>query len=238
MKRKEAGHEHERQRGDRRGDGRDRRRGEVERAARARARSRRRSTRPRSASRSCPRASAGLLGVGVRPARVLASVSENAAAFEPRASARPTSRRRPPACGCCSSTSPPRSGIRCRIEVAETDDSLHATCSGGDLGLLIGKHGQTIDAVQTLANAMLAGGRSGRTWSSTRRATASAVSARSRESPSRAAEEALRSHGRVELEPMTAGRAEARARVPEGVRRGEDGERRGRAESVRRRSLA
>ena len=35
----------------------------------------------------------------------------------------------------------------------EIDDGDRATCTGGDLGLLIGKHGQTIDALQYVANA-------------------------------------------------------------------------------------
>ena len=30
-----------------------------------------------------------------------------------------------------------------------------ASCSGGDLGVLIGKHGQTIDAIQYLLNAIM-----------------------------------------------------------------------------------
>jgi spoIIIJ-associated protein len=39
-------------------------------------------------------------------------------------------------------------GIRASVDVAETDDELRATVSGPDLGLLIGKHGQTIDSLQ------------------------------------------------------------------------------------------
>lgn len=37
------------------------------------------------------------------------------------------------------------------VEVTETDDELRATVEGDDLGLLIGKHGATIDALQHLA---------------------------------------------------------------------------------------
>ena len=44
-------------------------------------------------------------------------------------------------------------GILARVEVRETGDELLVTCSGDELGLLIGKHGQTIDALQTVANA-------------------------------------------------------------------------------------
>src|SRR5207244_5559222 len=46
-------------------------------------------------------------------------------------------------------------GLRCRIEIEESPDAITAVCSAPDLGLLIGRHGQTIDAVQTLANAIL-----------------------------------------------------------------------------------
>jgi spoIIIJ-associated protein len=44
-------------------------------------------------------------------------------------------------------------GITARVDVRETDDGVVVTCTGGDLGLLIGKHGQTIDALQYVANA-------------------------------------------------------------------------------------
>ena len=37
------------------------------------------------------------------------------------------------------------------VEVEEDDESLHATIRGEDLGLLIGRHGETIDALQHLA---------------------------------------------------------------------------------------
>jgi spoIIIJ-associated protein len=37
------------------------------------------------------------------------------------------------------------------IEISETDDELTASLDGDDLGLLIGRHGQTIDAIQHLA---------------------------------------------------------------------------------------
>ncbi|MFL5821078.1 MAG: protein jag [Solirubrobacteraceae bacterium] len=37
------------------------------------------------------------------------------------------------------------------VEVSEDEESLRATIRGDDLGLLIGRHGQTIDALQHLA---------------------------------------------------------------------------------------
>src|SRR5262249_5341224 len=95
----------------------------------------------------------GLLGVGATPARVLASVAGGAASPAAPPDESPSAGRR----GCGVGHITAAMGIRCRIDVAETDESLTATCSGGDLGLLIGKHGQTIDAVQTLAAAILGG---------------------------------------------------------------------------------
>jgi spoIIIJ-associated protein len=42
-------------------------------------------------------------------------------------------------------------GLRAEVDITETDDELRATVNGDDLGLLIGKHGTTIDALQHLA---------------------------------------------------------------------------------------
>jgi spoIIIJ-associated protein len=42
-------------------------------------------------------------------------------------------------------------GLRASVDIDERDDEIRATVNGEDLGLLIGKHGATIDAVQHLA---------------------------------------------------------------------------------------
>jgi spoIIIJ-associated protein len=42
-------------------------------------------------------------------------------------------------------------GVDATVEVREDPDGLHAEYVGDDLGLLIGHHGQTIDAIQHLA---------------------------------------------------------------------------------------
>jgi spoIIIJ-associated protein len=42
-------------------------------------------------------------------------------------------------------------GLRAEVDITETDEELRATVNGDDLGLLIGKHGTTIDALQHLA---------------------------------------------------------------------------------------
>jgi spoIIIJ-associated protein len=94
----------------------------------------------------------GLLGVGYAPARVVASVDADALSVEPAgepagdegdlaASVRELLAKIT-AAAC----------IHCRIEVVEDDETVTASLVGGDLGLLIGRHGQTIDAIQYLAN--------------------------------------------------------------------------------------
>jgi spoIIIJ-associated protein len=94
----------------------------------------------------------GLLGVGYTPARVVASVAAGAAGTaesrndetELESHVRELVERVVAAIG-----------IAARVDVEETDDGVYATVSGGDLALLIGKHGQTIDALQYVANAAL-----------------------------------------------------------------------------------
>ena len=42
-------------------------------------------------------------------------------------------------------------GVDATVEVHDADDGLHAEFVGADLGVLIGRHGETIDAIQHLA---------------------------------------------------------------------------------------
>jgi spoIIIJ-associated protein len=42
-------------------------------------------------------------------------------------------------------------GLDATVEIEESPDELRANIEGEDLGLLIGRHGQTIDAIQHLA---------------------------------------------------------------------------------------
>ena len=42
-------------------------------------------------------------------------------------------------------------GLRATVDIDETAEEIRATVNGDDLGLLIGKHGSTIDALQHLA---------------------------------------------------------------------------------------
>jgi spoIIIJ-associated protein len=139
----------------------------------------------------------GLLGVGYEPARVVAVVDETVAPdpvdeSEEAAQARELVERVAEGIG-----------IRCRVDVHEDEDAIHVTCGGAELGLLIGKHGQTIDAIQYLANAAARrGGGEAKDvvvdaagYRDRRRATLETMAVRS-------AQQALR-EGRVELEPMT-----------------------------------
>jgi spoIIIJ-associated protein len=140
----------------------------------------------------------GLLGVGYAPARVVAVVDEAPEPAEQEVSdagARAREIVQRVADGI---------GVSCRIEVHEDDEALLITCAGPELGLLIGKHGQTIDAVQYLTNAILR--RSGfekdvvvdaAGYRERRRATLEGLAVRS-------AQRASRDGERVELEPMTA----------------------------------
>jgi spoIIIJ-associated protein len=146
----------------------------------------------------------GLLGVGYTPARVIATVDRSDAPAP-----QPAPRDESPLAAEVRElveTIAAGIGVRCRIDVRETDDAVTATCSGADLGLLIGKRGQTIDAIQYLVNAILF-----RTHADDRKSAvvdAAGYRARRRETvhavATRSAERAVASGSPVELEPMTA----------------------------------
>src|SRR5207237_9420784 len=95
----------------------------------------------------------GLLGVGYAPARVVARVEADALAPPPEL------RDDESALAAHVRELLERIAFeiagRARIELAESDEALVATIYGADLGLLIGKHGQTIDAIQYLVNAIV-----------------------------------------------------------------------------------
>ena len=145
----------------------------------------------------------GLLGVGYAPARVIASVDSNAVAeVEPAeedselgGEVREVLERILDAMG-----------VRAQISMREDDESLVASLGGRELGLVIGKHGQTIDAIQYLVNAIIWRGQvDGRKqvvvdaagYRARREATLEALAVRS-------AERVVSSARSVELEPMTA----------------------------------
>jgi spoIIIJ-associated protein len=148
----------------------------------------------------------GLLGVGYAPARVIASVET--AAEAPVAEA-PESVDESDEAGEVREVLDrivAAIGVRARIEIQQDEELLTATFVGRELGLLIGKHGQTIDALQYLANAIVWRNRGDERipvvvdaagYRARRQTTLDALATRS-------AEQAVSSGEPVELEPMTA----------------------------------
>ena len=146
----------------------------------------------------------GLLGVGYAPAKVIATMDSEAMPADdgPRADeselaaeARELIERIIDGIG-----------VVGRIDVEEDDETITLSCTGPDLGMLIGRHGQTIDAVQYLANAaMYRRHQDGR-----KEVVVDAAGYRARrrsalESLALRSAERARSDGEpVELEPMTA----------------------------------
>jgi spoIIIJ-associated protein len=145
----------------------------------------------------------GLLGVGYAPARVIATVDAESIAApvsrddesEQAVRAREVLERILEAIG-----------VRARLDLREDEETIRATFVGRELGLVIGKHGQTIDAIQYLVNAIAARDRGEERkpvvvdaagYRDRRQASLDALAVRS-------AERAVSSGGPVELDPMTA----------------------------------
>jgi spoIIIJ-associated protein len=143
----------------------------------------------------------GLLGVGFTPARVVATIDEKAVRAAPAAEGevprlvhelleRITSAL----------------GMRCRIDLVEEGETIVASCAGADLGRLIGKHGQTIDAIQYVVNAIV----SRRLGDEGMRVVVDAAGYRARRRAAlealaqRSARRVLESHEALSLEPMSA----------------------------------
>lgn len=145
----------------------------------------------------------GLLGVGYAPARVLATVArplETAVRTAPNdtgeaAIARELVER-------VVSTL----ALDASVRVDDHESEILATVTGGDLGVLIGRHGQMIDALQYLANAIA----HRQLGDERRRIVIDAAGYRARRSTTleglarRSAERASATGHRVELEPMSA----------------------------------
>jgi spoIIIJ-associated protein len=142
----------------------------------------------------------GLLGVGYAPARVLATLDADAV---------PEDRDESPLAAEVRALLEriiDGIGVAGRVVVDENGETITLTVAGPDLGMLIGRHGQTIDAIQYLVNAIVfrkhlddrkeivvdAAG-----YRARRRASLEALAVRS-------AQRALQDGERVELDPMTA----------------------------------
>jgi spoIIIJ-associated protein len=143
----------------------------------------------------------GLLGVGYTPARVIAKLSKVPETAPPEEEpGSPPARLRELLERVTSAL-----GAPVAIRITEDEASLAATLTGPDLGLVIGKRGQTIDAIQYLANAIVWRGLPER-----KDVVIDAAGYRDRRRSSleqladRAAEDALRSGRPIDLDPMTA----------------------------------
>jgi spoIIIJ-associated protein len=97
-------------------------------------------------------------------------------------------------------------GVTANVELEEDADTITVSCSGPDLGMLIGRHGQTIDAIQYLANAAMYRGHAddrkevvvdAAGYRARRRASLEALAVRS-------AERCVANGESIELDPMTA----------------------------------
>ena len=96
----------------------------------------------------------GILGVGYEPARVVAHLPAEAA----EAAAASTSARDDTVQVADARALVTRIvtalGVDAEVDAREEAEAIVVTCSGPDVGLLIGRHGQTIDSIQYLLNAI------------------------------------------------------------------------------------
>jgi spoIIIJ-associated protein len=143
----------------------------------------------------------GLLGVGYSPARVLAHAPADALAAAQLDESDLAAELRALVVRITGAL-----GVDGSVDVREDADTLVVTCSGADVALLIGRHGQTIDAVQYLLNAI-----SHRAYGEDRKeVVVDAAGYRERRRSAlealaaRTAQEVRASGRRVELDPMTA----------------------------------
>lgn len=94
--------------------------------------------------------------------------------------------------------------LEAEVSVEETDDEIRARVDGEDLGVLIGRRGQTIDALQLVCYRIAFRGRGDRKRVSV---DASGYRERRRETierqADRAAERALETGKEIEIEPMS-----------------------------------
>ncbi len=143
----------------------------------------------------------GLLGVGYEPARVVAHLPEDAVEAAAAEQGGEAGDARALVAQVVAALE-----LAATVDVREDEEQVVVTCSGPDVGLLIGRHGRTIDSVQYLLNAIAhraygderkevvvdAAG-----YRERRRATLEALAVR--------VAERVRESGRAEeLEPMTA----------------------------------
>jgi spoIIIJ-associated protein len=148
----------------------------------------------------------GLLGVGFTPARVIATAPVDAAATATQVAAPVDESDLAAEARELVQRIVEGIGVNALVDVAESAETITVSCTGPDLGMLIGRHGQTIDAIQYLANAAMYRGHDDERkevvvdaagYRARRRASLEALAVRS-------AERALADGESVELDPMTA----------------------------------
>jgi spoIIIJ-associated protein len=93
----------------------------------------------------------GILGVGYEPARVVAHLPAEAAAaaVTPGDEAGQVADARSLVARIVRTL-----GVDAEVDARDEPEAVVVTCTGPDVGLLIGRHGQTIDAMQYLLNAV------------------------------------------------------------------------------------
>lgn len=143
----------------------------------------------------------GLLGVGYQPARVVAHLPPEAAEATPAEEGGQAAEARALVVRIVSALE-----LDATVEVREGDEQVLVTVVGPDVGLLIGRHGQTIDSIQYLLNAI-----AHRAFGDERKeVVVDAAGYRERRRATletlalRVAERVLESGSAEELEPMTA----------------------------------
>ena len=145
----------------------------------------------------------GLLGVGYAPARVLATVARP---LESNVTTAPNDTGEAAIARELVERVVSTLALDASVHVDDHEDEILATVTGGDLGVLIGRHGQMIDALQYLANAIA----HRKLGDERRRIVIDAAGYRARRSTTleglarRSAERASATGHRVELEPMSA----------------------------------
>ena len=150
----------------------------------------------------------GFFGRGKAEARVEARLRPGRSRACESSATRTTATRRRRAPKCCAAfvqTTVGLMGIEADVSAFESGDAVRAEVSGDDLGLLIGRHGATIDALQYLAAIVVNGDRRER-----RQVVVDAEGYRGRRESAlvsladRMAQKVVREGSPVALKPMTA----------------------------------
>jgi spoIIIJ-associated protein len=94
----------------------------------------------------------GILGVGYEPARVVAHLPAEAAEAAATSTIPGDERGQVADARSLVARIVTTLGVDAEIDAREEPDAVVVTCSGPEVGLLIGRHGQTIDSIQYLLN--------------------------------------------------------------------------------------